>query len=110
MAERKRNEGGLKKPSSSSLYILTGTFIVIAAILYYFWAVPFKAALSYREQLQLFQTTGSYFSSLMERPAGMATYIGTFLTQFFNNYWIGAAVMSIVLTLFLLVCYLINKN
>ena len=110
MAERKRNEGGLKKPSSSSLYILTGTFIVIAAILYYFWAVPFKAALSYREQLQLFQTTGSYFSSLMERPAGMATYIGTFLTQFFNNYWIGAAVMSIVLTLFLLACYLINKK
>lgn len=110
MAERKRHEGGKKISPSTSLYLLTGIFIAIAAILYYFWAVPYKAALSYREQLQLFQTTGSYFQNLMGQPAGIATYLGTFLTQFFNNYWIGAAVMSGLLTIFLLLCYLINRK
>lgn len=96
---------GDKKTHTSAKYILTAIFIAVAAILYWFWAVPYRGALGYREQLQLFQTTAAYFLSLMPRPGGMATYIGEFLTQFFNNYWIGAAVMSGMLTLFLLSCY-----
>lgn len=96
---------GDKKTHTSAKYILTAVFIAVAAILYWFWAVPYRSALGYREQLQLFQTTGAYFLSLMPRPGGMATYIGEFLIQFFNNYWLGAAVMSGMLTMFLLSCY-----
>lgn len=103
MAEIKHAGG--EKTHTAAKYILTAVFVAVAAILYWFWAVPYRAALSYREQLQLFQTTGAYFLSLMPRPGGMATCIGEFLTQFFNNYRIGAAVMSGMLTLFLLSCY-----
>lgn len=96
---------GDKKTHTSAKYILTAIFIAVAAVLYWFWAVPYRGALGYREQLQLFQTTGDYIRRLLPRPGGMATYIGEFLTQFFNNYWIGAAVMSGMLTLFLLGCH-----
>lgn len=94
----------------SSRYIISGTLSAIAAIVYWFWAFPYRSGLSYREQLQLFQTTETYFTDLASRPGGIATYAGEFLTQFFNNFWIGAAVMTILFLLFLLSCYLIcNK-
>ena len=51
--------------------------------------------------MQLFQTTAAYLDSLAGRPAGISGYIGEFLTQTFNNFWIGAAVMSALLILFL---------
>lgn len=108
MAKENRGGGGVR--ASSSRYILTGIFLAIAAFLYYFWAVPYRAALGYREQLQLFQSTGQYLESLAGRPGGLATYAGEFLTQFFNNYWIGAAVMTAVLLLFLMLCFLIIRN
>lgn len=91
----------------SSRYVHIGIFSAIAVILYYFWAVPYRAALSYREQLQLFQTTSSYFEDLTARPGGPATYIGEFFTQFFNNFWIGAAVMTVFLISVMLLSYLI---
>lgn len=106
MTKEIRN-GDAAKASSSSRYIYVGIFSAIAVILYYFWAVPYRAALSYREQLQLFQTTRTYFEGLSRRPGGPATYIGEFLTQFFNNFWIGAAVIAVLLVLIMLLCYLI---
>lgn len=110
MAENNKADSG-KKTHSITTYILTAIYIAVAAILYWFWVVPYRAALGYREQLQLFQTTGAYFLSMLPRAGGMATYIGEFLTQFFNNYWIGAAIMSGMLALFLLSCYkMIRKS
>ena len=95
---------------SSSKYIVAVAFAVIAAALYLFWAFPYRGALGYREEMQLFQTTGSYFAGFALRPAGIAIYIGEFLTQFFNNYWIGGAVMSLLMVMFVVSCYLIcNK-
>lgn len=109
MSENNHADCG-KKTHSITTYILTAIFMAVTAILYWFWAMPYRAALSYREQLQLFQTTGTYFLDLISRPGGAATYTGEFLTQFFNNYWIGAAVMSGMLTLFLLACYRAIRN
>ena len=105
MVKQNRKDNGKKTHPYSYILILTAVFVAVAAVLYWFWAVPYRSALGYREQLQLFQTTGAYFLSLMPRPGGMATYIGEFLTQFFNNYWLDAAVMSGMLTLFLLGCH-----
>lgn len=91
-------------------YIIAAATAIIAAITYWFWAFPYRSVLSYREQLQLFQTTGNYFNALSTRPAGIAVYIGEFLTQFFNNYWAGAAVMTLLMFLFCLLCYLLNRR
>lgn len=87
--------------------IVVAIFMAIAATLYYFWAFPYRAALNYREEMQLFQTTPSYFAEFAGRPAGISIYVGEFLTQFFNNYWIGSAVMTILMVLFMLSVYLI---
>ncbi|MDE6023441.1 MAG: hypothetical protein K2G13_08065, partial [Muribaculaceae bacterium] len=85
-------------------------YVVVGIVLYWFWAFPYRAALNYREEMQLFQTGWSYFSDLAGRPAGMATYAGEFLTQFFCNYWIGSLVMTVLLLLFLLLCSGINRK
>ncbi len=94
----------------SPLFQYTGVIIYLATGIadYWFWAVPYRAALSYREQMQLFQTTWRYFTDSLSRPAGVATYIGEFLTQFFNNYWVGAAILTALLLLFLFLCNCIN--
>ena len=62
MAEIKHAGG--KETHTPAKYIPTAVFVAVAAVLYWFWAVPYRSALGYREQLQLFQTTGAYFLSL----------------------------------------------
>ncbi len=94
-------------PTAVKSTLIVAAFAAIAAALYWFWAFPYRAALGYREEMQLFQTTGTYFADFALRPAGIAIYFGEFLTQFFNNYWIGGAVMSLLMVLFGLACYLI---
>lgn len=101
------NDAGEARNSSTSSFIFFGTVTLIAVGLYCFWAIPYRAAMGYREEMQLFQTTTAYFSGLVSRPGGMATYIGEFLTQFFNNYMIGAFAMAAVMTLFMLLCHAI---
>lgn len=95
----------LDKSGNKSNFIITGLFIIAFAALYWFWAFPFRSALSYREEMQLFLTTGEYFSEHATGIAGLAEYGGEFLTQFFNNYWIGAAVMTAMMLLPTLLCY-----
>ncbi len=95
------------QPTAGKSPIIIVAFAAIAAALYWFWAFPYRGALGYREEMQLFQTTGTYFAGFAGRPAGISIYIGEFLTQFFNNYWIGAGVMSLLLILFGVSCYLI---
>lgn len=91
-------------------YIISTIYTIIAAVIYCFWAFPYRAALSYREQMQLFQTTGSYLADMAGHPAGLSVYIGEFLTQTFNNFWIGAAVMTLLIILFMLSCRVIIKS
>lgn len=97
-------------PKHLSRFASPALFTLVGLLLYWFWAVPYRAALSYREQLQLFQTTGSYFDALMARPAGPVAYLGEFLTQFFNNYYVGGLVMALLLTLFMLLCYYVVRR
>lgn len=84
------------KHTTSAIYII---FLILA---YVFWAFPYRASLSYREQMQLFLTTSGYFRQFLSWPGGPATYAGEFLTQFFNNYYIGAAIISLPLLLTLI--------
>lgn len=80
-------------------------WVAVGVALYWFWAYPYRAALSYREEMQLFQTTWTYFNESVWRSGGMADYTGEFLTQFFNNYWMGAGVMVILTLLLMWFCY-----
>lgn len=89
---------------NSEILVLAMT-IVIVILSYWFWAWPYRAALAYREEMQLFLTTGGYLSSHLNVPGGLAVYIGEFLTQFFNNYWMGGGVMALLNVLLYLAAY-----
>lgn len=95
---------------STSKYVVVGILLILCVLLYWFWAFPFRCALGYREEMQLFQTTATYFAALAARPGGISTYVGEFLTQFFNNYWIGAAVMTVLMMLFAAGCFLVLRK
>lgn len=97
-----------KNPSPKFISILFLSALVLA--IYCFWAFPYRAAMSYREEMQMFLTTSDYFYRLVCRPGGIATYIGEFLTQFFNNYWAGAAVMTALMISYLLLTSFIIKK
>ena len=95
---------------STSKYVVVGILLILNVLLYWFWAFPFRSVLGYREEMQLFQTVAAYFASLAARPGGISTYVGEFLTQFFNNYWIGAAVMTVLMMLFAAGCFLVLRK
>lgn len=93
----KSNPPAAKKQRNKHIFtVITLIFFILA---YWFWAFPYRASLSYREQMQLFLTTSGYFQQFLSWPGGIITYAGEFLTQFFNNYYIGAALIALLLTL-----------
>lgn len=73
--------------------ILSLLFAVAVAL---FWAFPYRCALSYQEQYQLFLFTPSYFTEHISVPGGLADYVGEFITQFYYVYAIGAILLALV--------------
>lgn len=73
--------------------ILSLLFAVAVAL---FWAFPYRCALSYQEQYQLFLFTPSYFTERISVPGGLADYAGEFITQFYYVYAIGAILLALV--------------
>ena len=73
--------------------ILSLLFTVAVAL---FWAFPYRCALSYQEQYQLFLFTPSYFTERISVPGGLADYVGEFITQFYYVYAIGAILLALV--------------
>lgn len=73
--------------------ILSLLFAVAVAL---FWAFPYRCALSYQEQYQLFLFTPSYFTERISVPGGLADYAAEFITQFYYVYAIGAILLALV--------------
>lgn len=73
--------------------ILSLLFAVAVAL---FWTFPYRCALSYQEQYQLFLFTPSYFTERISVPGGLADYVGEFITQFYYVYAIGAILLALV--------------
>lgn len=85
-----------------SKYGYIALFLLIAV----FFCFYYNYHLLYVEQLQLFQFTDLYFQSLIEKPGGLANYLGAFLTQFYAWHFTGG--LMITSTLFLL--FLLQKR
>lgn len=74
-------------------------FLYIAIFLCFFY----NYHLLYTEQLQIFQFTNFYLLTLIERPGGLANYIGSFITQFYIfNHAAGLIISSLLFLLFFL--------
>ena len=55
--------------------------LLFAVAVALFWAFPYRCALSYQEQYQLFLFTPSYFTERISVPGGLADYVAEFITQ-----------------------------
>lgn len=79
----------------TTLYkILATAAITIAAWL--FWWLGYTCALSFHEQLQLFQTDGDYLAERLSVPGGLADYVAEFLVQFYFMPAIGALIIAVI--------------
>lgn len=79
---------------SRHIAILISLLFAVAVAL--FWAFPYRCALSYQEQYQLFLFTPSYFTERISVPGGLADYAAEFITQFYYVYAIGAILLALV--------------
>lgn len=74
-------------------FILSLLFAVAVAL---FWVFPYRCALSYQEQYQLFLFTPSYFTERISVPGGLADYVAEFITQFYYVYALGTILLALV--------------
>ena len=70
--------------------------LLFAIIVALFWVFPYRCALSFQEQYQLFLLTPSYFSERISVPGGLADYVAEFIVQFYYLYAIGAILLALV--------------
>ncbi|MBO4371857.1 MAG: hypothetical protein J5826_02900 [Bacteroidales bacterium] len=73
--------------------------IVFAVLAFLFWGFIHPEWLSYHEQYQLFLFSSDYLLEHLALPGGFVVWLSEFFVQFFYNRFLGAAVVSIVLTL-----------
>lgn len=86
-------------------------YLAILAIVFSFFAFVYPFHLRDIEQLQLFQSTSSYFTKLVARPGGISMYVGRFLSQFFITPAIGALIIAVLTTImFFSIEFLLRKN
>lgn len=70
--------------------------LLFAVAVALFWAFPYRCALSYQEQYQLFLFTRSYFTERISVPGGLADYVAEFITQFYYVYALGTILLALV--------------
>jgi len=72
-----------------------GLSLLFAVGVFLFWAVPYYSALSYQEQLQLFQWDCGYFWERVCLPGGLSDWLGEFLMQFYYMPVVGAGILAV---------------
>lgn len=69
---------------------------LLCPLVFVFWGFFYRYHLISAEQSNLFLFTGSFWRELAVTPGGLATYCGSFLTQFYGIYWIGALAQTLM--------------
>jgi hypothetical protein len=87
-------------------YIKIASFSFFFFLAFYLTVILNKDFLIKLDELSLFIPTKLFFINTMGTPDGLLLYLGTFLTQFFYNPWIGSLLL---VSLLLLVQYLTVK-
>ncbi len=83
-----------KVPKSVILQISLTTLFAVGVFL--FWRFIHPEALACAEELQLFLFTPEYFFERLTYPGGIATYLGEFITQFYNLISLGAVILTLL--------------
>ena len=72
--------------------------LLFAICVFSFWMFRFPFVLAYQEQMQLFLWNDSFLMEYLTFPGGIASYLGQFLVQFFNNISLGSLIMTLAIT------------
>ncbi|NDV60172.1 DUF6057 family protein [Bacteroides sp. 519] len=82
-------------------YVCTFCFALFA--LYWIYDFHKYQLIAFQEETQLFRTDQSYLFHYLSIPGGISRYIGNFITQYYQNLFVG----SVILTLLLLLMFII---
>ena len=95
-AGNSNKEQGVKKVFLP-FYLFTSLLFFVAVLLFFGLAYPHH--LHYQEQYQLFLFDSNYIWEIVRLPGGVADLLGRFCTQFFLFAWVGALIISVLLSL-----------
>lgn len=87
--------------------IVIALWAVVCWCFFQFW-YPYH--FFYQEQNQIFLWSCDYLSTYFEKPGGLATLIGDFLTQFYYYLYVGAIILTLCLLLIGITLYQALKN
>lgn len=73
--------------------------LIFGVAVFVFFAFFYQYHLYYQEQYQLFLFTSDYFTQTSYHIGGIASYLGSFLTQFFYYPKVGALIIAVLLVI-----------
>lgn len=85
-------------------------FILFFALCFVYIWVFGQAMLFFQEKQSLFLYTGDYLKEFLLKPGGVLEYFGKFLTQFYYYPFVGALILTTIISLTIIVCFRISKK
>lgn len=82
-------------------------FFLLQCIVYYY---AFRFLFAFEEQLQMFQYTTQYATSILKQAGGVTLYLSEFLTQFYIVLIAGSVITALLLTSIAILTYKIVKK
>ena len=103
-----KNRNKIREKATALLPFYLFTFsLLICWSFFQFW-YPYH--FFYQEQNQIFLWSCDYLSTYFEKPGGLATLIGDFLTQFYYYLYVGAIILTVCLFLIGITLYQALRN
>lgn len=96
------------KVNNSALHISLTTIFAVGVFV--FWRFIHPEALACAEELQLFLFTPDYFLERLTYPGGIATYMGEFITQFYNLITLGAVILALLFAVIQLITWRLMRS
>jgi len=94
--------------SKSRIYtvsVITALFLFVVYVALWLYCYQRYFVFNYHEQAQLFQFNAFYFNSYLNRPGGLAEYVGSFLTQFYYYPVVGSAIIAVTTAAAILIIF-----
>ncbi|MBR5326554.1 MAG: hypothetical protein IKU49_08720 [Prevotella sp.] len=103
-----KNRNKIREKATALLPFYLFTFLLLICWCFFQFWYPYH--FFYQEQNQIFLWSCDYLSTYFEKPGGLATLIGDFLTQFYYYLYIGAIILTVCLFLISITLYQALRN
>ena len=103
-----KNRNKIREKATALLPFYLFTFLLLICWCFFQFWYPYH--FFYQEQNQIFLWSCDYLSTYFEKPGGLATLIGDFLTQFYYYLYVGAIILTVCLFLIGITLYQALRN